>query len=553
LRFGLVGLCPLAFVLALALPSPLWADETARRPDGRELPGAVTLAPGGRLRFEPKGKGDPLTGGDLALIHFDGADPGPWRIAGGLRVVLLDGQRLTGRLLGLDDEALTLRTAWAEKLTLSRAAVAAVVQPPGWLTVAEDDFQESRKGWKAVGKPVVGDGAAVLKEPGQELTFEPPALLRAGRVGVNFQERDAPAGARWLLEAHFQGGDRERVVRVTVAGGDGYSVDADGLDGTARTVARSAGPHRLTVQFTPRSLRVASDDVLLWYAEQGPGGSLRSVSLVCRAVDRGKPSGAVAWSEFGLARAVEDSPRPPGDLAQDEVWLTAGDQLFGDVRRADHRGVELEGRFGKRLLPWAEVRGCFLRRSAPPPQTATGEQVRLSFRSGLAADDDVLEGVLTGLDDRRLSLRHPLLGDLTLERGRVRRLWPLFHGRRLELDNGFHVLGGDRAPAGWPKSEGERWRGAAKLDAAPAEARLTVRLLNPPGGRGDGAKTEVIVNGRSVGWLEAEADGGFWTAALPRGVLHRGDNGIDLKRTPGRDGGPLGCVGVAAVALELSE
>jgi hypothetical protein len=531
------------------LAAALFAGETARRPDGRELPGAVTLGPGGRLRFEPRDKGDVLAAGDLALVRFDGPDPGPWRAAGGLRLTLHDGQRLTGRLLGLDGETLTLRTAWADRLMLPRSVVAAVVQPTGWLALTEGDFQEGLKGWKAAGKPTVSEGAALLKEAGQELSLEAPAGLEAGRVGVNFQERDGAAGARWLLEAHFQNGDRDRVLRVTVAGpGDAYTVDADGLDGVARSVRRGPVWRRLTVQFTPRSLRVACDDALLWFAEeQGPGGPLRRVVLTCQAVDKAKPSGAVAWSEFGMARAVDEPPHPPGDLTQDEVWLGGGDQLFGQVVNADRRGVVVEGRFGKRSLPWAEVRGCFLKRTSPPSHTTTGAHVRLSFRSGLPADDDVLDGVLTALDDKRLSLRHPLLGDLTLERGRVRQLRPLFHGRRVELDNGFHHLGdAERPPPGWPKAEGASWRGAVRLDAPPANARLTVRLLTPPGRRGNDARTEVVVNGKSVGHLEAEAAAGRWTAALPRGALKAGDNVIELKRS-------AGSAGLTGVALELPE
>jgi hypothetical protein len=36
----------------------------------------------------------------------------------------------------------------------------------------------------------------------------------------------------------------------------------------------------------------------------------------------------------------------------------------------------------------------------------------------------MLEGVVTALDERRLTLRHALLGKLTFERGQVRELRP---------------------------------------------------------------------------------------------------------------------------------
>ena len=88
-------------------------------------------------------------------------------------------------------------------------------------------------------------------------------------------------------------------------------------------------------------------------------------------------------------------------------------------------GVEIEGRFGKRTFPWADVRGCYFRRAAVNVKPAEGPRVRLGLRSGLAADADVLEGVLTHLDAEKLTLEHPLLGKLTIDRGRVRQLRPV--------------------------------------------------------------------------------------------------------------------------------
>jgi hypothetical protein len=518
------------------LPALLFVSETAQRPDGRELPGALTLGPGGRLRFEAKEK--TLSAADLALVRFDGPAPAPWRSAGGVLVGLQDGQQLSGRLLGLDKETLTLRTAWADRLTLPRAAVAFVRQPPGWLTVVEEDFLEGSKLWKVVGKPLVTDGVALLKRSGQELTFEPPTALEAGRVGVNFQERDS-SGARWLLEAHFRSG----VLRVIVTdGGDAYRVEAEGFDGVASPMKRSTGPHRLIVQFSPRSLRVLCDDAVLWHTREQTAGPLRRIVLTCKAVEKETPRGGVAWSEFELARVVDEPPRPAGEWRQDELWLAEGDQLFGAIVTADRSGIEIAGRFGKRTLPWSLVRGCYLRRAATPLRTTTGAHVRLTLRGGLDADE-VLDGVLTALDKKRLTLRHALLGEVILERGWVRRLQPLLHGARIELDNGVHHFGdATRTPPGWPKAEGESWRGSVRLDVAPAEARLTLRLEHPPGGR-DG-KLEATINGRRVGFLEPE--GGRWSVTLPRGALRAGENTIELKRA-------AGSMGLSGIALEVQE
>src|SRR5439155_4726545 len=99
---------------------------------------------------------------------------------------------------------------------------------------------------------------------------------------------------------------------------------------------------------------------------------------------------------------------------------SSGDQLFGQALRADRKGVYCEGRFGSRTLPWPKVRGCFLR-ERPPLEPIPGA-VRLSFDNGFDAVPDVIAGTPVALTDRKATLRHRDLGELTLERGRLRRL-----------------------------------------------------------------------------------------------------------------------------------
>src|SRR5260370_6505128 len=128
------------------------------------------------------------------------AEPPPFRVSVGHVVLLRTGERLTGQLLSLDGDTLRLRTAWSDKVDLPRSAIAALTQLPGLLTLFDDDFRGGAKAWTVTGKPAVM-GAAVLAEPGQVLTHVLAKPLAAGRVGVNFAERDKPAGARWLFEA----------------------------------------------------------------------------------------------------------------------------------------------------------------------------------------------------------------------------------------------------------------------------------------------------------------------------------------------------------------
>ncbi len=383
-----------AFCIGLAgLIAPLGAAEEAWRTDGRHLRGTLLLDQG-ELHFKPsEGAETPLA--KFTRVRFAEKTPPPFRAGGGRRVHLRDGQIITGQILGLDKDTLTLRTAWAARIMLPRAAVASVDPLPGWRTVAEEDF---RAGAKAL--------THTLAKP-----------LHAGRVGVNFQERGT-------VELLFQQGNHSRRVLVTVPGeGENYAVDTGGLQGTARTVARMPGWHRLIVQFRKQSLRITCDEDVLWHnLEQGPGGALKRVTIRCQR--------SSSWAEFCLERAVKEYPKPPADPEQDEIRLADGDQLFGRIIGADRRALQIEGRFGKRSLPWTEVAGCSFHRPDAPLPVNEIANVRLLVRSGLCPEADVLEGVVTALDERRLTLRHALLGELTFERGRVRELRPLTGGAK---------------------------------------------------------------------------------------------------------------------------
>jgi hypothetical protein len=538
-------------------PSSLRAADEADCRDGRRLPGTLTLAPDGRLSFTPP-SGQPPPAGDLARVRLEGPAPPPLRTGRGRRILLTGGQQLTGEFLGTDGTTLVLRTAAAGRLDVARSALTAVTTLPGWRPLFADDFAAGLGAWAVTGKPAAGGEppAVVLDAPGQALACTPPAPVPAGRVGVNFEGRDHPGGGRWDLELSFpRGGAEPLVVRVTVAGaGENYEVAVPGLGGEARAVARAPGWHRLVVQFSPGSLRVTCDDAVLWYTlRQGPGGALGKVRLSCRAADATAVHGAVAWADCALEQAVDEPPRPEGDPTQDEVELFAGDQLFGKVAGIDRRGIAFRGRAGAQTLPWAEVRGCWFRRAGPPPRTTDGAHVRLGLASGLAPDLDALDGVLSALDGRRLTLRHAFLGELRLDRACVREVRPLFFGRRVELDNTFHHLGDPQKldpSLDPPRAEGPACRWTFELAEVPAEVRLVLTVVSLSGAGDAGGRTEVVVNGRRVDYLNRQADRGArgprtLAVPLPRDALRGGENVVELRT------GPRAHCGLWGLALEL--
>jgi hypothetical protein len=538
-----------------AAPAPR-ADEITLT-DGRRVPGTVTLEETGRVRFAADRSA--VAADRVQHVRFAPATPVSFR-AGVVHQVRLPGsQRLSGELLGLDEKELLLRTPWRDRLPVPRGAVMGVVSLPGTLIVCDEDFENGLKAWKTTGEPRLTDklhtsGASglLLDAAGQSATYAPSSPPEAGGAAVNFHVPDGAAGARWQVEAEFQGPSGTKVVRVIVADeATDYAIEAPSPRDEGGRVVRQPGWHRLVVEFGPTRLLVTIDEAVLWYSrEKGPGGPLREVRLVCIA-GKGPVRGAVAFDEFTLTRAVEVIDRPADTSAQDEVWLASGDQVFGRLTRLDRRGTELEGRFGKRTYAWAQARGAFPRRTALTAATTDGAHVRVWLRPAAGIEPDELEGVLRSLDERRLTLRHPALGDLVIDRARLLRLKPLFHGRRIELDNGVRHLGDKHrlSPGVQPaRAEGPTAEYTVRLEARPESARLALTLRPIDGG------AEVVVNKRVVEDLGRYAGRRTQGAVrvsvpLPADALKAGDNEVWLRvrEEAGRRGSCL----VSEVVLEL--
>jgi hypothetical protein len=436
-----------SLAMGLLLAGTVAADE-AMLPDGRVLPGSLHLAQNARLEFIPSDKQPPLSLAAIHQVRFSAAAAVRLRSGALHRVNLADGQSVTGELLGLDEQQVRLRTAWAPELAVPRTAVVSLLQAGGYATFLQDDFEKDLEAWKISGSPTLSDKQAtsgrrslLLNAVGQTAVYRLEAPLEAGKVGVNFQQVGAAAGAVWTVEVEFQGNGEAQTVRVPVAGdtpsytadvgvpplGGGREPPKGGTptaEGESREwVARTPGWHRLEVEFSPGSLVVTSDETVLWYSRrQGPGGALQQVRLGCTAAGNGDTGGAAVFDDFSVARAVAELRHQDADPAQDEVWLLSGDQVLGQVPRADRRGVEVRGVFGNRKLDWGEVRGVFLRRQPAPGQKREGESVRVWLRGESGAPADELEGVVRQLDERSLTLVHPVLGEQKIERGRLQRL-----------------------------------------------------------------------------------------------------------------------------------
>jgi hypothetical protein len=418
---------PVALVaLACFLPGTVLRADEAILADGSRLSGTLTLD-SGRLRFLLAKSPKSLALDQLAYVRFPTANAAPFRIAAPFRVMLRDGEFLSGEFRGLDEKSVLFRTAWADRVTLPRSAVAAVGHAPGLVTIVQDDFEDGLKAWKLKGAPgltqqqhVSGTHSLRLDAVGQAAEYLLANPIAVGQVGINFVA-DKPAGARWLFEAEFAGPKTTQTVQVILAGPpSSYGATVNGTE--VGHLRPTPGWHRLSVKFTATSLLLTVDDEVLWSGRRREGGSLQKVRLACVAAGDQPAGGAVCFDDFGLAQAVASRMHPQGDPGQDELWLLPGDQLFGQVPRANPRTIQLQGRLGNRAINWAAVRGVYFRKPSPASTQTRTARVRIWLRSGIGVEPDVLEGVVQTLDQRRLLLRHALLGEVEIERKRVHRL-----------------------------------------------------------------------------------------------------------------------------------
>jgi len=397
---------------------PAVADE-ALLPDGRRFQGTLSQD-GDRWLFLPDVGKDVLPMSGIKQVRFKAAPAAPLHAVLPLRAILRDGSQITGGLRELDGKNLVLETPWAGRLSIPRSALTALRQPPGWLLVRGDDFHRPPADWKSAGKLIFDDSGMSLDSPGQSLTLYLRKGCKEGRAAVTIRAGENSAGSVRVAEAEFTAGKQTRRLTVRLSGQEAPRVQVEGLAGEPSSGPRLANG-RLVVQFSPGSLRVLIDDQVLWHSlKQGPGGPLVRWRFACLPQPGRTTAGRVAFSAFSLHRAVDEPRRPDGDPAQDEVWLASGDQLFGRVLEASREGITCEGRFGSRTLPWLKARGVFFRQQ-PAPEPIPGV-VRLSFDNGFDAVHDVIVGALGTLTPGKLSLRHRDLGELSLERGRLRRL-----------------------------------------------------------------------------------------------------------------------------------
>jgi hypothetical protein len=474
--------------------------------------------------------------------------------------------------------AVEILPAWTDQaLIVPRAAVFAVGHPPGTITLLDEDFTNGLQGWKVKGDPARqvapagGTISLVLDQPRQAVEYVLPGPVDAGRIALSYRaEVPLPAGARWFVDVTLVRDDRPMPVTIELAHqGTTIIRAAPGLEATTAPSFALTGWHRLEVELAHGQLLVQVDHQELHRTKASPG--LRLHKLRVRCADGPVPPllGGEVWvKDIRITRLVDELPRPPGEPDQDDVWLAAGDQLFGNIVAADERSIDLQCRLGPRTLAWSDVRAVNLRRQAGPPRVATGEHVRVWIDVGDGWTPDQLEGVVTGLNDQHLVLTHPYLGRVQVERAAVRQILWRFQGRRIELDRGMHHLGERPIGQSILRPEGTSLRRTFAVPAVPASARLYVTVAHLPAPGDDatvarmlqrgGLRTEVVLNGRVVDYLNhylarTPAEPATVSLALPPANLRAGNNVLELRQTADAETGRSANCVVSAIIIEIPE
>ncbi|MGE3803425.1 MAG: hypothetical protein AB7K24_01990 [Gemmataceae bacterium] len=416
--------------LVLMLTACTRGDE-AILPTGKRLDGTLILEQG-RLVF--RAKSVDLPAGKLVHVLVDGA-VSPFSSARPLTVHFHHDERLSGRLFACDNDVVKLQTAWADALNIPRRFVEAITHAGSQAVLQHIDFETDTKHVQLKGarrsEEARSSGQLGLKlDAAQEAVWTLPAPLEAGRISFWFRLPDPPGAASASVQADF--GRPEEALTIELAGPDKHYRVETKLPGDNNQLERTAGWHHLELRVAADYFLIGCDDRLLWSSgDKVRLPQLRSLRFACT---KGKP---LFLDDLNVARPIPPAPRPPGDLQRDEAWLFGGDQLFGKAGKIDADGVAFD--LGKRSLQlgWNELRGVYFPPDAQAlAPTSTGAHARITLRSGIDGAADQLIGVVVGLDDKLLKLRHPLLGELKIEKKRIARVDPLVQGRRVEVAPG---------------------------------------------------------------------------------------------------------------------
>ncbi len=234
-----------------------------------------------------------------------------------------------------------------------------IVQADCYLTQVADDFEQAAGPSQWLGKPVFtedhafsGKKSLYVSAASDGLVLTLPATRQAGagcRVTLHFYDPGLTAPAEGKIQLVLRSSKSDMPATVVVAARR-YRLANGNFEASA-----SRGWHVLQYEWHVGELRTYVDDYFL-------GSRPIPLDAVAAALHFGfRGQGGIWIDALQLAWKVPSLKRTPGPADLDEIWLASGDQIFGTLLQADETSVLFEAPFGRRTIPWSNVRGIYFR------------------------------------------------------------------------------------------------------------------------------------------------------------------------------------------------
>jgi hypothetical protein len=341
-------------------------------------------------------------------------------------------------------------------------------------------------------------------------------------------------------------------------------------------LARTPGWHRLSLRFGPDQTEISVDGKELAHGK-GPDGQLASIRLASASTaSRTNPKNVAGYvDDLQIIQFSEPAASFEVDITQDEARLVVGDQLFGEIQKADGDRLHMSVEDNSVDLPWSEVAGLYFRRLPAQGSTVDGLLARIEWRAA-AGDDpvdlDFAEGAIIATTGQDVTMATPFSGVLRIPRQRIRKIAFWGEGRRVVIDPAAHHLGDEpsRSPPQLdpPLHEGGRLERTFELmDVPDARALLVMDVVQVVGEDNDPTYSQYVRKGELVTWLvmngqkfdslnryiKTRNDTTERVAIpIPTGLLRAGKNTLRLELTGmASKADQLDDFGVLGIALEF--
>ncbi|MGO9469462.1 MAG: hypothetical protein ACLQIB_06560 [Isosphaeraceae bacterium] len=496
--------------------------ETLERPGGQHIEGRLEGDSRSGFRFRPREAETPLAIEAGSVIQANGSSADSLAGLPPFRVLVGESLRLSGLIRSISESSVRLKLSWqGEEVALPRPGVQSVIQRPGEARILADGFDRlDASRWSIEGKasivadPHLSDKSSLrLGAEGASVIHRLAEPLPAGRMDLAFfDDGSVVPGRQWFAELTFQGPSGPLVFKIDLGWTEeSLAVECPrGPSLPVQRLARTRGWHRLAVRFGPGQIEISVDGKELAHGKSLDGllASIRLASLSTSS--QVKPRDLAGYvDDLQIIRFAEPAATFEIDITQDEARLVVGDQLFGEVKKADGDRVLMAVEGNPVTLSWSEVAGLFFRRLPAQGATVDGLLARVEWRSA-AGDDpvdlDFAEGAIVAATGEVITMATPYAGVLRIPRPRIRKIAIFGEGRRVVIDPAAHHLGDEpsRAPPllDPPLQEGGLLERSVDLaDVPDSQALLVMDVVQVVGEDNDSNYSQFVRKGELITWV----------------------------------------------------